>query len=157
MSIETRAPGNYIADGEGRPLYTLVNVGEGAGGELEIAPPGAATGGAMTGGAGGGTVATLPCTGECAQAWPPLTVEGGADAVATEGLVDASLVGTTTREDGSTQVTYNGYPLYYFSGDEPGGRVAGQAVESFGGIWYVLNPETGDPLESDSEEATDDG
>src|SRR6185436_11529732 len=46
------------------------------------------------------------------------------------------LLGTTTRTDGSTQVTYNKYPLYTFAFDPKPGDTNGQAVKS---IWWVLN------------------
>ena len=58
------------------------------------------------------------CAGGCALAWPPLiTVE---DPVPGEGLAE-DRIGTTAREDGSKQVTYNGRPLYYFAADEKPG------------------------------------
>src|SRR5438132_14307799 len=58
------------------------------------------------------------CSGACAQAWPPLTTAGAPKA--TSGA-SASLLGTTTRSDGTTQVTYNGHPLYTFVSDtKPG-------------------------------------
>ena len=51
------------------------------------------------------------CAGGCATAWPPLLTVG--DPTAGEG-VNADRLGTITRDDGSTQVAYNGWPLYYF-------------------------------------------
>jgi len=73
------------------------------------------------------------CTGECLTNWPPLTTEG--DAPAVEGVTGE--VDTITTADGSTQVTLNGWPLYYFAGDTAPGDVNGQGV---GGIWWVLSP-----------------
>ncbi|MFK3676899.1 hypothetical protein ACI2IP_04175 [Microbacterium sp. NPDC090218] len=73
------------------------------------------------------------CTGECLTNWPPLTTEG--DAPAVEGVTGE--VGTIELADGSTQVTLNGWPLYYFAGDAAAGDVNGQGV---GGIWWVLSP-----------------
>src|SRR5215208_7791357 len=58
---------------------------------------------------------TSVCYDKCATAWPPLLTTG--DPVAGEGA-DASLLGTTTRKDGSIQVTYNGWPLYYYEKDK---------------------------------------
>lgn len=75
------------------------------------------------------------CLGECATAWPPLLTEGAP--VAGEG-VEASLLGTHTREDGSVQVVYNTYPLYYFAEDEAPGDILGQDT---GDIWYVISPQ----------------
>lgn len=80
---------------------------------------------------------TSTCTGACATAWPPLTVTG-APSVGAGG--NAALVGTTTRSDGSTQVTYNGHPLYRFSGDSGAGTTNGEGVSAFGALWYVVSP-----------------
>jgi predicted lipoprotein with Yx(FWY)xxD motif len=73
------------------------------------------------------------CYGGCASAWPP-TLTGGAPTAGAG--ADASLLGTTTRTDGTTQVTYNKYPLYTFAFDPKPGDVNGQAAES---IWWVLD------------------
>jgi predicted lipoprotein with Yx(FWY)xxD motif len=78
---------------------------------------------------------TTVCYEKCAVAWPPLLTNG--DAVAGEG-VDASLLGTTNRTDGTVQVTYNGWPLYYYEKDKAPGDVTGQDV---GGVWYVVSAE----------------
>jgi predicted lipoprotein with Yx(FWY)xxD motif len=79
------------------------------------------------------TPGTSVCTDKCAVAWPPLLTAGSA--TAGDG-VDASKLGTTTRADGSTQVTYNGWPLYYFDKDKQAGDTTGQGV---GGVWYLLS------------------
>jgi predicted lipoprotein with Yx(FWY)xxD motif len=78
---------------------------------------------------------TTVCYDKCAVAWPPLLTTG--DPVAGEG-VDASLLGTTNRTDGTVQVTYNGWPLYYYEKDKAPGDVVGQDV---GGVWYVVSAE----------------
>jgi predicted lipoprotein with Yx(FWY)xxD motif len=78
---------------------------------------------------------TTVCYDKCAVAWPPLLTSG--DPVAGEG-VDASLLGTTNRTDGTIQVTYNGWPLYYYEKDKAPGDVTGQDV---GGVWYVVSAE----------------
>ena len=78
---------------------------------------------------------TTVCYDKCATAWPPLLTTG--DPVAGEG-VDASLLGTTDRTDGTVQVTYNGWPLYYYEKDKAPGDVVGQDV---GGVWYVVSAE----------------
>jgi predicted lipoprotein with Yx(FWY)xxD motif len=75
------------------------------------------------------------CYDDCEEAWPPLTVDG--DPVAGEG-VDAALLGTTEREDGSTQVTIDGHPLYYFASDETADDINGQGV---GEVWFVVSPD----------------
>lgn len=78
---------------------------------------------------------TSTCYDDCAENWPPLLTEG--DATAGEG-VDDSLLGTTERTDGTVQVTYGGWPLYYWVRDEAPGDTTGQAV---GEVWYVVSPQ----------------
>ena len=75
------------------------------------------------------------CTGACASAWPPLRANGKA----TVGSgANASLVGSVTRSDGKPQVTYNGHPLYLYSGDSSPGDTNGQGVTAFGAGWFAL-------------------
>jgi predicted lipoprotein with Yx(FWY)xxD motif len=74
------------------------------------------------------------CYDDCEENWPPLTVDG--ELVAGEGI-DGPL-GTTEREDGSTQVTLDGHPLYYFAADATPDDINGQGV---GDVWYVVSPE----------------
>lgn len=62
------------------------------------------------------------CYDDCATAWPPLLTDG--EVTVGEGL-DASLLGTTERTDGATQVTYGGWPLYYWVKDEAPGDTTG--------------------------------
>lgn len=76
------------------------------------------------------------CTGACAGAWPPLVVKGKP----TLGPgVNASLVGTATRPEGTTQLTYNSHPLYLFAEDHKAGETNGQGVSAFGAAWFALN------------------
>jgi predicted lipoprotein with Yx(FWY)xxD motif len=83
------------------------------------------------------TGTTSACTGACAAAWPPLTTTGAPTGA---GAAKASLLGTTKREDGTTEVTYAGHPLYSFAGDAAPGDANGQGLDQFGGEWYVLSP-----------------
>ena len=76
------------------------------------------------------------CAGECATAWPPLITTGEPTAAAG---VSAAKLGTTKRADGDTGVTYNGHPLYTFSGDGAPGQTNGQGSDAFGAEWYVLS------------------
>jgi predicted lipoprotein with Yx(FWY)xxD motif len=78
------------------------------------------------------------CSDACAQAWPPLLTEG--EPTAGEG-VDKGMLATFQRTDGSTQVAYNGRPLYHFARDESAGDTKGQDVEGFGAEWYLISPE----------------
>ena len=73
----------------------------------------------------------------CVQAWPPLLTKGAPHAGPG---VNALLLGTTARADGTIEVTYAGHPLYYFIGDRLAGDVTGQAVVGFGGPWYAVAP-----------------
>ncbi|HEX2152965.1 MAG TPA: hypothetical protein VHL52_03195 [Acidimicrobiia bacterium] len=73
------------------------------------------------------------CTEGCAETWPPLT----GDVTAGDG-VDASLLGTAQHPNGETQVTYDGWPLYYYAPDEAPGDTNGQGV---GGVWFLVAPD----------------
>ncbi|HEX9099691.1 MAG TPA: hypothetical protein VF956_09425 [Candidatus Dormibacteraeota bacterium] len=77
------------------------------------------------------------CYTSCAQIWPPVLTSGPPQAGAG---ATASLLGTTTRTDGTTEVTYAGHPLYYFVQDKQPGDATGQGVNGFGGLWWVLTP-----------------
>jgi predicted lipoprotein with Yx(FWY)xxD motif len=78
------------------------------------------------------------CYDSCATNWPPLL----GTAVPGAGL-DAGMLGTTERTDGTSQVTFNGMPVYLFAGDSAAGDVNGQGV---GGKWFVVGAD-GKPIE----------
>jgi predicted lipoprotein with Yx(FWY)xxD motif len=71
------------------------------------------------------------CSGDCLAKWPAVTADS--DDPAVDGV--SGEIGTITRDDGSTQVTLEGMPLYLYAGDSQAGDVTGQAV---GGIWWVV-------------------
>lgn len=73
------------------------------------------------------------CSDGCAATWPALTGPVGAG----EG-VDEALIGTVTNADGTEQVTYNDWPLYYYAPDSMPGDTNGQGV---GGVWWVVDAE----------------
>jgi predicted lipoprotein with Yx(FWY)xxD motif len=81
------------------------------------------------------TGTTSTCSGDCATTWPALTTDGAP--TAGDGA-QASLLGTTARDDGTTQVTYAGHPLYLFSGDAAPGDTNGQGI---GGVWFASTPD----------------
>ena len=81
------------------------------------------------------------CYGECAAAWPPVVSAG--EPVAGKGI-DASLLGSAERRDGSLQVTYGGKPLYYYAHEGPG-EVRCHNVDLNGGFWWVVGAD-GEPL-----------
>jgi predicted lipoprotein with Yx(FWY)xxD motif len=77
------------------------------------------------------------CSGQCAQFWPPLLTSGKPKA---SGRAKGSLLGTTRRSDGRTQVTYKGHPVYFFAQDTKAGQTNGEGLKAFGAKWYVLAP-----------------
>ncbi|MFC9561239.1 hypothetical protein [Agromyces sp. NPDC056965] len=99
--------GEIVVDGEGMTVYMFDNDTQGAD--------------------------ASSCEGECATNWPAVTTES--DAPEVEGVTGE--IGTITGVDGSTQVTLNGWPLYYFAGDSASGDTNGQGVND---VWWVLTP-----------------
>ena len=81
----------------------------------------------------------VTCTGDCASAWPPLTLHTGQTAAAGAG-VRAGLLGTAPDPGGGRVVTYHGWPLYTYLGDSSPGHAAGQGKNDDGGYWYVMRP-----------------
>jgi predicted lipoprotein with Yx(FWY)xxD motif len=79
------------------------------------------------------------CTGTCAMDWPPLTLPAGTTTPTGSGGVSTTTLGTITRPGGARQVTFDGMPLYRFSGDSGPGQAHGQGV---GGVWFVLSSST---------------
>jgi predicted lipoprotein with Yx(FWY)xxD motif len=77
------------------------------------------------------------CADQCATNWPPLTVES-ADAIV-PGVNLPGEWGTVERADGTIQVTYNGWPLYYWKDDKARGDMTGEGV---GDKWYTIPQET---------------
>ncbi len=87
------------------------------------------------------------CSGPCAAAWPPVTLPSGVSSPQAGRGVNSSLLGVTTRSDGSRQVTYNGWPLYRWVNDPSPGQATGQAIFNLGGRWYVVGTD-GNPNQS---------
>lgn len=75
----------------------------------------------------------IQCTGGCAVNWPPLTVSGNTTPSLPSGF--SGTLGTISRPDGSTQLTYNGHPLYDYSGDSSSSDANGQGLS---GNWYAV-------------------
>jgi predicted lipoprotein with Yx(FWY)xxD motif len=74
------------------------------------------------------------CSGGCLALWPPVMSSGTATAGSG---VSAGMIGTAM---GSSQVTYAGHPLYWFSGDTKAGDTNGEGLTDFGGAWYAISP-----------------
>ncbi|MDI5919529.1 hypothetical protein QLQ86_01815 [Halomonas sp. LR5S13] len=120
--VETREQspyGRYLTDADGMSLYLFANDQPGADNST--------------------------CDQTCAIAWPPYATQ--AEPQAGE-HVDGDLLDTIEREDGSRQVTYDGWPLYYFSGDKAAGDALGQDVIHLGAAWYLLSPD-GERIEAE--------
>ena len=107
ISLSTTALGDIIVEDEGKTVYAFMPDSAG----------------------------TPTCYDDCATNWPPLLLEDGATATAGEGL-DASKLTTVDRTDGTKQVKYGDWPLYYFAGDSAAGDTNGQGV---GTKWYVVD------------------
>jgi predicted lipoprotein with Yx(FWY)xxD motif len=77
------------------------------------------------------------CTGSCTSYWPPAMASGTSKAGAG---VTASLLGTTRRPDGGSQLVYHGHPLYFYYQDGGKGDTNGQGKTTFGGEWWLVSP-----------------
>ena len=73
------------------------------------------------------------CYGVCAGYWPPVT------GTATPGAGIPGKLGAIRRSDGTTQVTYNGHPLYTYVGDTQPGQAKGNGIM---GVWHEVTPGT---------------
>lgn len=105
-----KAVGEVLVDSEGMTLYYFEKDQKGSG--------------------------TSACSGPCAEGWPPLLTEGEPKAMSG---VNSSMLGTIERSDGTTQVTYAGWPLYTFVEDRKPGEDNGTDVKAFGAAWYPLH------------------
>lgn len=108
--------GAYVSDRDGRALYMFTTDTRGE----------------------GDSQASSSCYDACAQAWPPLIATGEPKA---GDELDQTLIGTAERKDGQSQVTYGGWPLYYFVQDSGAGMANGQDKHGFGGGWYLITPD----------------
>lgn len=113
---------DYLTDADGRTLYIFLNDSPGV----------------------------TSCFDTCLQSWPPFTVDAGTSPTAGDGITAA--LGTIQRDDGSTQVTLDGWPLYYFVADATPGDTNGQGV---GDVWYVARPDGSVPGAAASRSAYD--
>lgn len=104
------ALGPYLVGSNGMTLYMFTNDTQGAG--------------------------TSACSGDCLVNWPALTVESEDALMAGSNITG---LGTITRDDGTLQVTYHGWPLYYFAKDAARGDTTGEGV---GEKWYTIAPDT---------------
>ncbi len=109
--------GHYLADAEGRPLYTF-----------STDTP-----------ATDDRQAQVSCTDTaCLEVWPPLIAPD--DPEVAEGI-DPALLGMTDHDSGQV-VTYDGWPVYRFVGDAGAQDPQGDGIESFGGEWRLVTSVT---------------
>jgi predicted lipoprotein with Yx(FWY)xxD motif len=69
------------------------------------------------------------CNGACASQWPPVKAPASASSI-------KAPFAKITRSGGSTQLTFNGHPLYTFIGDKAPGQANGNNLNAFGGLWH---------------------
>ena len=82
----------------------------------------------------GETTSGLQCTGGCLSTWLPVTASGSP----TGGTMVTGKLASFSRSDtGSSQVSYNGMPLYTYTGDSKSGQANGQGL---GGVWFAVTP-----------------
>jgi predicted lipoprotein with Yx(FWY)xxD motif len=113
LMVSNEGTSPFLVDDQGRSLYVYLNDSQHS--------------------------STSACVDDCAVDWPPLTVKvppvGGPG-------VDASLLGIIVRDDGSTQVTYNGWPLYYYVMDTIPGTTNAPTLDD---LWFLISP-SGEPI-----------
>jgi predicted lipoprotein with Yx(FWY)xxD motif len=107
IALATNALGEIIVDAEGKTLYAFTP----------------------------DTAGESTCYDDCATAWPPLLAADGATPSAGTGL-DATKLTTVARTDGTMQVKYGDWPLYYFANDAAAGDTNGQGINN---VWYVVD------------------
>ena len=90
------------------------------------------------------TSARSPAPAPAPATWPPVKVPAGGPFAAGPG-VKSALLGSEPDPEGGQVLTYNGWPLYTYTGDTAPAQATGQAIDLNGGEWYVLRP-TGKPL-----------
>lgn len=83
----------------------------------------------------------VTCTAQCASIWPPVTVSSGAIPTAGAGVRSKLLSTVADPAHGNERViTYDGWPLYTYIGDDRPGEATGQGLDRNGGFWFVLRP-----------------
>jgi predicted lipoprotein with Yx(FWY)xxD motif len=142
LSVVQADFGEYLADADGRALYLFT--ADEQGDEETAERTGEPIWPYLVNGEESAEPAQSACYDDCATAWPPLVADS---AGAVDDRVDADHIGVAQRQDDQRQVTYAGWPLYYFVRDSGPGDVGGQGVESFGGAWYLVSPD-GEAIES---------
>jgi len=110
VTVTNTSAGDALSGADGMTLYILTNDTDG----------------------------TSTCTAGCATTWPPLLGDGSQVTIGDGDIVGT--FGTSTRDDGALQVTYDGQPLYYYSGDSAAGDSNGDGAS---GVWFITSPGDG--------------
>jgi len=85
---------------------------------------------------------TSTCDGGCASIWPPVIAP---ETLPTSLPGVSGQLGSTTRNDGTRQLTIAGHPVYAYSGDDAAGDTHGQGLDLNGGVWHAVSP-AGSPV-----------
>jgi predicted lipoprotein with Yx(FWY)xxD motif len=88
--------------------------------------------------------AKIHCTTHCLGIWPPLLVKTSVTSVSM-GVGVGGKIGFVKRSSTTKQVTFNGYPIYFFTGDSGPNQVNGQGIVSDGGTWYLVRASAKSP------------
>lgn len=81
------------------------------------------------------------CDAQCESAWPPVVAHGSRPSAAPG--MQPGMLGTLPRADGSLHMTYDGNPLYRYSGDMGVANTAGQGVSDKWGQWHLVGADGG--------------
>ncbi|AKF04126.1 hypothetical protein [Sandaracinus amylolyticus] len=103
--------GQFLVDGAGRTMYLFRNDTRGE----------------------GGTAPVSMCSGMCLNNWPIVPPSD----VRLPSSIAAADVTTLTRADGTEQLVYRGWPLYYFAMDTAPGDAKGKGVND---VWDLVAP-----------------
>ena len=91
------------------------------------------------------------CNGSCATFWPPVA----GPATLASGV--KGTLGTITRQDGSTQATFDGHPIYTYSGDSKPGQATGNGITLQGGVWHEVTASGSAPAPAPSKSSSSGG
>jgi len=83
----------------------------------------------------------LHCTGICLTYWQPLLVPTATKSIPVAKSVKGK-IGFVKRTSRTKQVTFNGYPVYHYTGDSGPNQVKGEGTPADGGTWYLVNAAT---------------
>lgn len=79
------------------------------------------------------------CDALCESAWPPVMAHSSRPTPAPG--MPPGMLGSLPDDDGALQMTYDGNPLYRYSGDMGQASVAGQGVNDKWGTWHLVSPD----------------